>query len=67
MNRYGCHNHPPHKHGYLAQDGWFLDGVTRTPRMVKVKDAMSKDCQYSKSTPDERCTGCKWRADAANA
>ena len=71
MNRYGCHNHPQRKPGYLAQDGWFLDGVTRTPRMVKVKDAMSKDCQYSKDPAlgqkDERCTGCKWRADAANA
>ncbi len=65
MNRYGCHNHPQRKPGYLAQDGWFLDGVTRAPRMVKVKDVMSKNCQYSNSTPDERCAGCKWRVGNA--
>lgn len=65
MNRYGCYNRQPFKDSTVVQDGWFLDGVTRTPRMVKVKDAMSKDCQYSNSTPDERCTGCKWRVGNA--
>lgn len=31
-------------------------------RMVTIKDPMSKDCQYSKTTPDAGCEGCKWRA-----
>ena len=66
MKKNACHNRQPHKPGYLAQDGYFLDGVTRTPRMVKVKDVMTKDCQYSKTTPDAGCDGCKWRAHAAD-
>lgn len=70
MNRYGCYNRQPFKDSTVVQDGWFLDGVTRTPRMVKVKDTMSKDCRYSKDPAlgqkDERCVGCKWRPDATD-
>lgn len=62
MKKNACNNRQPFKTSTVVQDGWYMDGVTRCPRMVKVKDAMSKDCQYSKETPDERCVGCKWRA-----
>ena len=48
------------------KDGGYMDGVTRCPRMVTIKDPMSKDCQYSKTTPDVGCDGCKWRAHAAD-
>ena len=64
MNQYACHNHPPFKSSSIVQDGWYMDGVTRCPRLVTVKHVMSKDCQYSKTTPDAGCGGCKWRAHA---
>ena len=67
MKKNACNNRPPLKTSVVVQDGWYMDGVTRCPRMVTIKDQMSKDCQYSKTTQDAGCDGCKWRADAANA
>lgn len=62
MNLNGCHNHKPFRTSYPAQDGWFMDGVTRTPKMVPVKFRMAPDCQYTKTAlgaADKRCEGCK--------
>ena len=43
----------------MVQDGWFLDGVTRAPRMIAIPDPMTKECQYTKLNPkDERCEKC---------
>lgn len=59
----GCYNREPFRTGYTAPDGYFvatIDGVTRRlPKMSLVKAKNSTDCQYSKNTLDEKCTGCK--------
>jgi hypothetical protein len=50
LPRNGCHNRKPLLGQYVSrQFGWTID------------NAASKDCQYSKTTVDERCDGCKWR------
>ena len=56
---YGCHNRPPLRTRAVVQDGYFFDGVTRTPKMIAIPDPMSKDCRYSKDHDDPGCTGCK--------
>lgn len=59
-----CHNRAPFRTSQAVQDGWFMDGVSRTPRMVSIPFRMSPDCEYSKSDlvqADKGCTGCKWR------
>ncbi|AJG18774.1 hypothetical protein [Cupriavidus basilensis] len=62
---YGCHNNDNRQAGYFAQDGWIYaestDVTTRMARMVFVLDVMSTGCQYSQSTKDQRCEGCKWK------
>jgi len=63
--RNGCHDRKPFKESVPVQDGHFMDGVTRTPRMVSSPFRMSKACEYTKTTlgqADKGCTGCKWRA-----
>lgn len=66
MKRHGCHNRP--ELGQVprpVQDGWYMDGTTRAPRMVAVSHAMTKDCQYTHSEAgraDPGCEGCRWRA-----
>lgn len=62
----GCHNRPPYSTSQPMQDGWYMDGVTRTPRMVYVPHRMSTECQYSRDPmgygqQDPRCEGCRWR------
>lgn len=60
MKPHGCHNRPPLRTRAMVQDGWFLDGVTRMPRMIAIPDPMTKECQYTKLNPkDERCKNCK--------
>lgn len=61
---YGCHNRPPFRSVLPVQDGYFLDGVTRVPRMIAVPFRMSKDCQYTHTSlgqADQGCAGCKHR------
>jgi len=63
--RNGCHDRKPFKESVPVQDGHFMDGVTRTPRMVSSPFRMAKACQYTLTElgkVDKGCTGCKWRA-----
>ena len=62
---YGCHNRAPFKASIPVQDGWYLDGYTRTPRMVAQPFRMEPQCQYTHTElgrADQRCSECKWRA-----
>lgn len=62
----GCHNRAPYRASFPAQDGWFMDGVTRVPRMVSVPFRMAPECQYTTSAlgqADAGCTGCRWRKE----
>lgn len=63
----GCHNRAPLRTSAVVQDGWFMDGVTRTPRMISVPHRMTTECQYSRDPmglgqQDPGCHGCRWRA-----
>lgn len=62
--RYGCFNRPPFRTVMPVQDGWYLDGVTRTPRLVAMRHRMQPDCQYTHTElgqADAGCTDCKHR------
>lgn len=64
MKPYACHNRPPYRSSNPMQAGWFMDGVSRTPRMVAVPFRMSPLCNYTHTElgqADERCTGCRHR------
>jgi hypothetical protein len=64
---YGCHNRAPYASTLPTQSGWFMDGYTRTPRMVPMPFRMSPTCNYTHTdlgAADKRCTGCTWRATA---
>lgn len=65
MSRNGCHNRAPLGTKVLAaQDGWFSDGHTRTPKMVPMPFRMNPSCVYTTSElgkADKKCDGCKWR------
>lgn len=58
---YGCFNRKPLKTQIVVQSGHFMDGVTRTPRMISIPDPMTKTCQYSKFDiyNDPQCQNCK--------
>jgi hypothetical protein len=63
----GCFNRAPYTPVIPVQDGWFMDGYTRTPRMVPMPFRMEPGCQFTHSDlgqADKRCTGCTWRATA---
>jgi len=63
---YGCHNRREYKPKVMVQDGWWMDGQSRTAKMVTKPFAMTKDCQYTKSAlgqADTGCTGCRHRLD----
>lgn len=65
MTHYACHDHAPYLTRIPMQDGYFLDGVTRTARMVSVPQVMARDCQFTHTElgkADSRCDGCRWRA-----
>lgn len=63
---HGCYNHFPLKDEAMVQDGWIYESrrsggqmeIVRFPRMVRIPDPMSKDCQYSILTVDPQCDGC---------
>lgn len=70
LRRYGCFDRPPYRAELAVQDGWLPIDATdhvksRLPRIVTVPVPMTKDCQYSKTTPDVRCDGCRWRHQEA--
>jgi hypothetical protein len=48
------------KRNVIVQDGHYMDGTTRYPRMVSVPFRMSPDCEFQKNDlyqyPD--CIGC---------
>ena len=72
VRRYGCFNRAPFKKTLVVPDGHFMDGVTRVQKMQTIPFTMSMQCEYARDPmgygqKDERCVGCKWRADAANA
>lgn len=68
MKPYACHNRAPFQPKLPVQDGWFMDGFTRTPRMVAVPFRMSALCNYTHTElgqADGRCTGCRHRHQEA--
>lgn len=61
---YGCHNRAAYAATLPAQSGWYMDGYTRTPRMVAMPFRMSTDCNYTTTDlgqADKGCLGCSWR------
>lgn len=67
MDKNGCHNKPRPVASavtHQAQAGWsvtFRDGFgtpQRVPVYVDVRHVMTTECQYTKTTPDPRCSGC---------
>lgn len=59
---YGCHNRAPFVEIVLVQYGWTYHAGSRYQVLRDIPNAMSKDCQYSKTTIDAGCDGCRWRA-----
>lgn len=59
----GCHNRAEFRPFFVVQDGWFLDGVTRVPKMIKVPHTMTTTCQYRLDDmvgrKDKKCENCK--------
>lgn len=64
--KYGCHNRKAYKPKFFVQNGWWLDGLTRTAKVEQSKFRMAPDCQYTKTDlgkTDDRCIGCKHKVD----
>lgn len=64
LPRNGCFNRLALVPFVVAQDGWRYNVTSdhdRIPELRLINNPMSKDCQYSKTTADERCDGCKWK------
>lgn len=77
MRLNACHNRRPFKSFAVIQDGWFMDGVTRTPKMIASPFRMSTECVYSADTSniarsgglgafDPGCAGCQWKQEVAH-
>lgn len=66
---YGCFNHQPLKATAVVADGWYMDGHTRSPRMISIADPMTKTCQYSRDDryADLGCIGCAHKSKALEA
>lgn len=63
----GCHNRKPFKDFVPGQDGYFMDGLTRYPKIVPVRFRMSRECNYTHTAlgqADKGCDGCTWRTTA---
>ena len=70
---YGCLNRRDSVASYPVQDGWYMDGHTRTPRMVSQPNfSYGKPCEFTQFqlTPespanrdDVRCAGCARKQD----
>lgn len=58
---YACRDHKPFQQQMLVQDGYFMDGVTRIPKMISIPFRMAQDCQYARDDKysDPQCVGCK--------
>ncbi len=52
----GCHSRQALKESFGK---YALDSKTGKIRWFEVKNPNSKDCQYSKTSKDEQCNGCK--------
>lgn len=66
MNPYACHNRPAFRSILPMQAGYYVDGYTRTPRLVPVPFRMSPACQYTHTQlgqADARCSGCRHRVN----
>lgn len=65
VKNYGCHNRPQYRNMLPVQDGWWMDGQTRVPKMIPSPFRMSAECQFTHTTlgqADPKCVGCKHRA-----
>ena len=60
---YGCFNRAPFVRRYTGQKGYLGYALVRKPNWVSIPNVMSKECQYSKTTDDPRCAGCKEKFD----
>jgi hypothetical protein len=57
MRLNGCHNRPALVDTVVVQVGWLWPRSDfRIAHLRTIPNPMSKDCQYSKTTVDERCT-----------
>lgn len=64
--KYGCHDRPPFRPILIVQDGWYLDGVTRTPKLASTPFRMAPECQYTLTElgqKDARCNDCKHKEE----
>jgi hypothetical protein len=66
----GCFDHAPYKNRVMVQDGWTDEPLspttltrTRMPVIKAIPNPNTKDCQYSLTTLDEKCEGCKWKQE----
>lgn len=55
-NPYGCYNRPPISTHYKGLNGISPYGHFN---VVDIPNVNTKDCQYSKTTTDPRCAGCR--------
>lgn len=66
--RNACFDRPPFRTSMVVQDGWWMDGYTRYPKMKAVEFRGSPGCVYSTDplmgSKDPGCVGCKWRGGA---
>lgn len=58
---YGCYNRPPLRDSVTVFDGYCNQDRTE-PFTRVIPDPMSRECQYTISTPDPQCAGCKHEA-----
>lgn len=75
-SHYGCHDRREFVASYPVQSGWYMDGYTRTPRMVSQPTFGKRACQYTKfqltttspaNRDDPRCAGCKHKDSTQGA
>ena len=65
--KYGCHSRPPLKTSAVVANGFFMDGYTRTPKMISIPDPMTKTCNYTTTVlgkADIKCIGCAHKSCA---
>lgn len=63
---YGCHNRREYKAKLMVQDGWWIDGESRVPKIRQIPFTMTRECQYTHTDlgqADDRCIGCRHRMD----
>lgn len=60
-----CHNRAPFKPWLMVQNGWYMDGFTRAPRMETFPFRNTVACVYSADpligSKDAGCAGCRWK------